>query len=185
MPVGTAECATAVEEDLDAAVHRGTPLADDGLLYAPCRLGVHSLMAMVDTGSESSVMSERMAQRCDLMARCDRRWSGTAVGLGSLRVLGRVHDVRVSLGGHDVRVHVSVIEDAGRGVDFILGRATLCAAHGRIDVAAQTLTLGEDGACLVPLQLAVEETTTEEETETTETTEEEDETASRPTRPRG
>ena len=53
---------------------------------------------MVDTGAQSSVMSARLARQLNIIARLDTRFQGVASGVGSARILGKIHGVICELG---------------------------------------------------------------------------------------
>ena len=52
------------------------------------------IKAFVDSGAQSSIMSQDCARRCNLLHLLDKRFQGMAVGVGSGKIVGQIHQVR-------------------------------------------------------------------------------------------
>lgn len=61
------------------------------MLYVEISVNKYPIQAFVDSGAQSTIMSKNCAERSGLMRLLDRRFAGIAVGVGSTRILGRVH----------------------------------------------------------------------------------------------
>lgn len=69
------------------------------MLYINAKINKVPIQAFVDSGAQSTIMSESLANRCGydyflysrLMRLVDKRQAGTAVGVGSCKILGRIH----------------------------------------------------------------------------------------------
>ncbi|KAL3934615.1 MAG: hypothetical protein SGBAC_009705 [Bacillariaceae sp.] len=55
-------------------------------------------LQMVDTGAESSVISEQLAKELGLHASIDRRAQGIAAGVGQAKIVGQIRNAAVTLG---------------------------------------------------------------------------------------
>jgi len=76
--------------------------------------------AFVDSGAQMTIMTEDFAKRCHLERLLDKRFHGTAVGVGSSRILGRVHAAPMKVAGHFITSSITVLEQKS-GPQFIFG----------------------------------------------------------------
>jgi hypothetical protein len=86
---------------------RNHPLLDDGssamesngsLLYVPTEINGLMVEMMVDSGSQTSVVSSSMMVKLKLQKRLNTRYQGVAAGVGSARILGRIENCPVVIG---------------------------------------------------------------------------------------
>lgn len=75
-------------------------------------------MAFVDTGAQTSIISPEHAEELGISDLIDRRHTGEARGVGSTPILGRIHDIEVTIGDAVVHLAFTVLQT---GMDLLLG----------------------------------------------------------------
>ena len=64
-------------------------------------------------------MSSSCAERCDIMRLIDRRFEGMAVGVGTQKIIGRIHLAQIQIEDAYLQCSFSVIEN--QGMDVLVG----------------------------------------------------------------
>ena len=80
------------------------------MLYIPMSVNGKSFQAFVDSGAQSTIMSKAFAQRCGLMKNVDTRYKGTAVGVGSTAIIGRIHVCKLEVNGKVIECSIQVLD---------------------------------------------------------------------------
>lgn len=81
------------------------------MLYIEAKINDHTLQAFVDSGAQMTIMSKRCAQKCGILDYIDTRFAGVAVGVGTGKILGRIHIVQLQIGGTYFPCSVTVMDD--------------------------------------------------------------------------
>ena len=89
------------------------------MLYVEMEVNKKPVQAFVDSEAQSTIMSKSLAERCGLLKLLDTRFHGIAQGVGTSKILGRIHAADVMIGGKYFACALTVLED--NKVDFLFG----------------------------------------------------------------
>ena len=89
------------------------------MLYLNIKVNGVPVKALVDSGARATVMSERCAERCNIMRLVDRRYAGIAFGVGRQKIIGRVHLGQLQIGNDFLTSSFQVLENQAE--DMLLG----------------------------------------------------------------
>lgn len=120
------------------------------MLYVNLFVNGHPVKAFVDSGAQATIISPSCADACGITHLIDTQWSGIARGVGTARILGRIHKAPFKLSefGYDEICCFTVME--GKGVDMLLGLDLLKRYQGTIDLANNKLVLGGESVSFLP-----------------------------------
>ena len=88
------------------------------MLYVPVNINGHEIAAFVDSGAQSTIMSYEMAQRCNITHLIDERYAGQARGVGTGRILGRIHMAQMKFGNSFYPFSITILEKSDVGFLF-------------------------------------------------------------------
>ena len=89
------------------------------MLYVEAKINGHSIQAFCDSGAQATIMSVKLARECGLEDYIDTRFEGTAVGVGTGKIVGRIHMVQLQIGNYHFPCSLTVMEN--QDMPFLLG----------------------------------------------------------------
>ena len=113
------------------------------MLFINLEINKQKVVALVDTGAQSTIMSQDLCKKCDLFNLCDTRFSGIAKGVGTSRIIGTVHAAQMKVQGKVLMAKITVIENSSIG--FIFGLDNMRAHRCTIDLKQNGLIFPELG----------------------------------------
>ncbi|KAK4469134.1 hypothetical protein MN116_006717 [Schistosoma mekongi] len=116
------------------------------MLFINCKIRDQNIKAFVDSGAQSTIMSEDCARRCNLDSLIDKRWAGKAYGVGTQTIIGRVHNGLIEIGGIFIPTSFIVLKD--QSMDLLIGLDMLKRHQCCIDLKRNVLII--DGRVEAP-----------------------------------
>uniref|UniRef100_A0A7S4R2L5 Aspartic peptidase DDI1-type domain-containing protein n=1 Tax=Ditylum brightwellii TaxID=49249 RepID=A0A7S4R2L5_9STRA len=119
------------------------------MLYIDAEVNGHPIQAFVDSGAQSTIMSYECADKCGLLHLLDTRFAGTMVGVGTGKILGRVHITPLKIKGHFFPCTITVTDKkeglGDKNMDFLFGLDMLKRHRCKIDLETNSLifTVGD------------------------------------------
>eukprot|EP00758_Cryptobia_borreli_P005494 Tbor_TRINITY_DN4897_c0_g1::TRINITY_DN4897_c0_g1_i1::g.1291::m.1291/K11885/DDI1; DNA damage-inducible protein 1 len=112
------------------------------MLYVKATVNKYPITAFVDSGAQMTIMNEQTAEKCGILRLLDRRMRGIAKGVGTGKILGRIHMTMVNIGGVVMPMSITILES--QDMEFIIGLDQMKRHQMIIDLKKNALRLAED-----------------------------------------
>ncbi|EGG20299.1 ubiquitin-associated domain-containing protein [Cavenderia fasciculata] len=114
------------------------------MLYIDTTINNIPIKTFVDTGAQQSIMTAKCAERCGLMRLLDKRFHGVAKGVGTAKILGRVHAANIKIGNSNFSIALSILDNPSQDTEFILGLDMLKRHQCLVNLKKDCLEIGEE-----------------------------------------
>uniref|UniRef100_A0A0N4ZVY8 UBA domain-containing protein n=1 Tax=Parastrongyloides trichosuri TaxID=131310 RepID=A0A0N4ZVY8_PARTI len=114
----------------------------NNLLWIRLKINSVPVLGIIDSGAQTSVISKVVATKCNLMRLIDKRFNGTASGIGGLqRVIGKIHSTSICVNEHLFETPIQVLE--GTDPTILIGLDMLKRNQCIIDLQKNVLRFGD------------------------------------------
>ena len=107
------------------------------MLFIHLEINKKKIIALVDTGAQSTIMSKELVEICNLMNLVDTRYSGIAQGVGTSKIIGTIHAAQLKIQDKFLMCKITVIENPTIG--FIFGLDNMRTYRCNIDLGKNAL----------------------------------------------
>ncbi|SJM87297.1 probable DNA damage-inducible protein 1 [Zygosaccharomyces bailii] len=108
------------------------------MLFIHLEINGHPVKAFVDTGAQATIMSSKLAENTGLARLIDRRFVGEARGVGTGKIIGKIHQAQVKIETQYIPCSFTVLDTE---VDLLLGLDMLKRHQACVDLQKDVLKI--------------------------------------------
>ncbi|CDH10856.1 probable DNA damage-inducible protein 1 [Zygosaccharomyces bailii ISA1307] len=108
------------------------------MLFIHLEINGHPVKAFVDTGAQATIMSTKLAESTGLARLIDRRFVGEARGVGTGKIIGKIHQAQVKIETQYIPCSFTVLDTE---VDLLLGLDMLKRHQACVDLQKDVLKI--------------------------------------------
>lgn len=108
------------------------------MLFIHLEINGHPVKAFVDTGAQATIMSTKLAERTGLARLIDKRFVGEARGVGTGKIIGRIHQAQIRIETQFIPCSFTVLDTE---VELLLGLDMLKRHQALIDLGKDSLNI--------------------------------------------
>lgn len=110
------------------------------MLYINIEINNYPVKAFVDTGAQTTIMSTRLAKKTGLSRMIDKRFIGEARGVGTGKIIGRIHQAQVKIETQYIPCSFTVLDT---DIDVLIGLDMLKRHLACVDLKENVLRIAE------------------------------------------
>ncbi|CAI4038613.1 hypothetical protein SMKI_05G2240 [Saccharomyces mikatae IFO 1815] len=110
------------------------------MLYINIEINNYPVKAFVDTGAQTTIMSTRLAKKTGLSRMIDKRFIGEARGVGTGKIIGRIHQAQVKIETQYIPCSFTVLDT---DIDVLIGLDMLKRHLACVDLKENILRIAE------------------------------------------
>nr|CDS34149.1 protein ddi1 2 [Hymenolepis microstoma] len=130
-----------INREMEAAVENyPETFGQVSMLYVACEVNGHPVKAFVDSGAQITLMSLECARRCNLERLIDKRFQGMAYGVGSQKIIGRVHQAMLKFDNTTLPTSFLILDQQ---MEIMIGLDMLKRHRCCINLAENVLQVGD------------------------------------------
>ncbi|KAG7812493.1 hypothetical protein KL921_001725 [Ogataea angusta] len=138
----------AIEENLRTAMEISPEsFTSVHMLYINCEVNGTPVKAFVDSGAQTTIISPSLAEKTGLTRLIDKRFIGEARGVGSTKILGRIHSAPLKIESGYFPCTFTVIDTH---VEMLLGLDMLRRYQANIDLKRNQLVIDDVSTSFLP-----------------------------------
>ena len=124
---------------INALMHHPESFVQVTMLYVDCLVNNVHVPGFVDSGAQTTIMSKQCAEKCHIMRLIDVRFAGIAQGVGTAKILGRIHSVQLQLGSLYLDSSITILDDDK--MELLIGLDMLKRFQASIDLKQNALCI--------------------------------------------